>query len=275
MNERNEIKKKITIQLQKLVSQNDIFIKGLDNLEAYGHSAGNPLELWIKEELTKNGWKVYFPNKFISEIFDKIGDLPKIIQFLKGTFWDKLLITRKQFEDFLAKKPIMRWQQEGADLVLFYGKDIIKEPNKVILLNVKSHEFSRKSRNPNIMSAQRLLEYLESLIGRENGKELLKLSCLWFVGVTYNATKDGGKLVGIYIKDLFKIDTSKIPQINFDAAIQIQWHVENMIEIEQNNEDFALRLSEEFIKRWKKHSRHKEEKYTQLVQKIKERLNLV
>lgn len=215
---------------------------------------------------------MYFPNEVVSEIFNSIKDMSKIKEFLENTFWGKLLVTKKQFEDFEDNKPIRRWQQEGADLVLFYGKDLIKEPNKIILLNVKSHESSRKSRDSNIMSAQRLLEYLDYLINKSNGEELLNFTELWFVGVNYHTTEKGGKIVGIYVKDLFKLDTSLIPQINFDAAIQIQWHVENMIEKEQANKEFALNLSDEFIKRWEKHSKQKQNKYKILTDRIKKGL---
>ncbi|MEK6906845.1 MAG: HincII family type II restriction endonuclease [Nanoarchaeota archaeon] len=210
--------------------------------------------------------------RFTSEIFNKLGDIDKILKFLRGTFWDKLLITKKQFDDFKEGKHLKRWQQEGADLVLFYGEDLLKEPNKVILLNVKSHESSRKSRDPNIMSAQRLIEYINDLIGRIDGKNLLDNAELWFIGVNYLATEKGGKITGIFVKDLFKLDVSLIPQINFDAAIQIQWHVENMKEIEQSNKEFAIKLLDEFIIRWEKHSKHKDSKYKILAKSIKSKL---
>ncbi len=273
MNEPDKIKEKIKKELNELALRDDIIIKDLTDPEAYGHSAGTPLEGWIKEQLSENGWKIYFPNEIVSEVFNNIKDIPKIRQFLEGTFWAKLLVTKKQFENFEVKKPIIRWQQEGADLVLFYGEDIMKEPNKMILLNVKSHESSRKSRDPNIMSAQRLLEYLDYIISKESGEELLDFAELWFVGVNYLATTKGGKIGGIFVKDLFKLDTSLIPQINFDAAIQIQWHVENMIEKEQTNKEFTLSLSEEFFKRWTKHSTQKENKYKILTERIKKKLS--
>ena len=272
MDRSDEIKEKVMGQLDEIVSK-DVFIKSLNDPEAYGHSAGTPLEYWVKEQLSDKGWKVYFPNEFLSEIFDGLKELAAIKDFLKCVFWEKLLITKKQFEDFEQGKPLKRWQQEGADLVLFYGSNLIKEPNKVILLNVKSHELSRKSRDPNIMSAQRLIEFIKSLWNKKDGEKLLESVRLWFIGVNYAATEKGGKIKCIFVKDLFKLDVSKIPQINFDAAIQIQWHVENMIEKEQTNQEFALSLSKEFIERWDKHSIQKGNKYREITDGIKRRLS--
>jgi hypothetical protein len=264
-----EIKQKIKEQFKKLLSEKPTLIKGLDNPEAYGHAAGTPLEEWVKQELKIHKWRVYFPNEFLAEIFNKIKDIPKILIFLKSCWWNRLIFTPKQLLAFREGKEIQRWQQEGADLVLFYGEDIIKEPNKIILLNVKSHESSRDSRPPNIMSAQRLLEFFSNLSDMKNSEEMLKLSELWFLGGVYSATSGGGKLESITIKDLFRLDVSKIPQINFDAAIQIQWHVTDMIEISQTKKKFVNSLADDFLKRWNHHSCSKQKKYESLVKKIK------
>ena len=75
------------------------------------------------------------------------------------------------------------------------------------------------------------------------------------------------------IRELFKLKLSELQQINFDAAIQIQWHVKDMIEAEQARTTFIAELGDTFIAQWKSHSRNKTERYTELVKTLKERLS--
>ena len=60
--------------------------------------------------------------------------------------------------------------------------------------------------------------------------------------------------------------------INFDAAIQIQWHVKDMTEIEQTKLQFIERLANSFILQWRNHDMRKSEKYEKLVKDINEEL---
>lgn len=262
----NNIKQKLIAYFDSLLSSGEIKIESLTDSEAYGHLAGTPLEVWVKSKLEKE-WQIFFPNEFLMEVFDNLKEERKILSFLDSTWWGKLLFTPKQLKDYNSGKQVRRWQQEGADLVLFYGESIIKEPEKVILLNVKSHESTRNSRPPNIMSAQRLLQFFDFLLSKNRGEEILNSMELWFIGVTYNA-EEGGKIERIYVKDLLKLDAMSIPQINFDAAIQIQWHVEDMIEVNQKKQDFVLTLAKEFIRRWEHHIKTKQIKYKKLTDKL-------
>ncbi|MEK6860684.1 MAG: hypothetical protein AABY07_01815, partial [Nanoarchaeota archaeon] len=156
MNDPLSIKKSIESQFSNLLKSKIQIIPQLNNPSAYGHSAGDIIEEWVKSQLVINKWVVYSPNDFLSSIFNSLKEPAKIVRFLDDQWWAKLLVLRGHLTDFNEGKQIKRRQQEGADLVLFYGEDLIKEPEKVILINTKSHEDSRKSRDPNIMSAQRL-----------------------------------------------------------------------------------------------------------------------
>ncbi|MBI4017098.1 MAG: HincII family type II restriction endonuclease [Candidatus Aenigmarchaeota archaeon] len=273
MYETDKIKREVTKQLKLELSKGAV-IKGLNKADAYGHEAGMPFEEWVKEFLLKNKWKVFFPNEFIEENLQIIGqDEEKIEEFLDSTWWSSLLRTKQQIKDFLVNKPVKRWQQEGADLVLFYGKDMKSDFEKVILINVKSHEISRLSRAPNIMSAQRLLEFCHEIISREDYQELLKKLDLWFMGIYWENHSSGAIIKEAHIKDLFKLDIKQIPQINFDAAIQIQWHVKEMVEKEQTKEQFIGDLADSFLEQWQHHSQQKQSKYELLVSHIKEKLS--
>lgn len=269
-----EIKALVEKRFSQIIkTKENLKIKGIINPDAYGHSAGTPIEEWVREHIEKEtDYKVFYPNELLLIVFKSLKEKGKIIEFLEDIWWGKLLFTKEQLVSFLLNKGVKRWQQEGADLVLFYGTDIMAEPHKIVLINVKSHESSRQSRAPNIMSAQRLLEFFEYTLAKEKGSDILDEVELWFLGVTYDIIDDEAKVNGVAIKDLFKLDVAKIPQINFDAAIQIQWHVEDMKEIKQTKQQFVLSLTDEFLKRWTHHSKSKQAKYEELVKNIKDKL---
>ncbi len=267
------IRCRIEQYFSKILKAREVMVKGIVNNDAYGHSAGTPMEDWVREHLEKVGVEVYYPNVFLDKLFRKIGkDKQAITDYLNGVWWGNLLATPKQIISFLNDNSIGRWQQEGADLVVVRDHKIFDNLNmgdKVILVNVKSHESTRKSRPPNIMSAQRLLEFLYSICSRKDSLRILEDVNLWFIGVKYTAGSSGGIVESISLKELFKLDVSLIPQINFDAAIQIQWHVEDMVEKDQKRVYFIRDLSDMFIKQWRLHSKHKTKKYETLVRKIK------
>jgi len=250
-------------------------IAGFERGDAYGHEAGMPIERWVKAILDEIDWskgnvRNYFPNDFLTEIFSRIGkDERKIENALEQVWWAPLIVSPKQIRQFLNGQNIERWQQEGGDIILFYGTDFLKDISNVVLINVKSHDLGRASRPPNIMSAQRLLEYFADLLEREYFGQVLGKVNLWFLGVDYTVHGSVAVVDKVHIRDLFLLDLSKLPQINFDAAIQIQWHVRDMNEIQQDKLTFVENLAKTFISQWKAHSERKEAKYGTLVEKIK------
>lgn len=265
----SDIKKKVKEQLQNELKTKKVILDTLMKVDAYGHEAGMPFEDWVRDVLSKN-WDISPPNEFVVRALTPVKkDEEAILQYLSKQWWGELLFCKKQIRIYLEGKHVDRWQQEGADLVIFYGKDLQKEPEKVILLNVKSHEVNRDSRPPNIMSAQRLLMFFHNITRKPNFDRILNFVELWFVGVSWEASKKGAIVKDVVIKDLFKLDVEKIPQINFDAAIQIQWHVIDMVEKEQTKIEFIENLSSMFIQKWKRHSESKGKKYEKLVDDIK------
>ena len=251
-------------------------IPGFGKADAYGHEAGMPIERWVKDFLAGIDWNnqevyIYFPNEFLHAIFSIIGKEEKRIwSVLQNTWWGPMLASKKQVSDFMAGKPIKRWQQEGADIVVFYGDNLIENINDVVLINAKSHDIARASRPPNIMSAQRLLKWFDYLLKKSELAKMLAKMNLWFLGVGYLIENNQAIARSVHIKDLLLLDLSKVPQINFDAAIQIQWHVKDMVENEQDRYTFIESLADIFIERWHTHSSRKEKKYKELVKNIKE-----
>lgn len=250
----------------------------LERRDAYGHEAGIPIEEWVKDCLGEIDWEiqVYFPNVFLEKFFSNTdNDESKLKEALQQTWWgfkfgrDRLLVTEKQIKEFVRGNPLGRWQQEAGDIVLFYGRDFIKDANDVILLNVKSHYIERRSRAPNIMSAERLLKFFNEFLNRDDTYKILEKVNLWFIGVDYATSNDETIVTNIHTRDLFLLDISKLPQINFDAAIQIQWHVKDMVEIEQDRLAFVENLADTFMVQWKNHVRSKQEKYDSLAENLK------
>jgi hypothetical protein len=273
MSEIDKIRQKIVFQLNEQVAAKKNIMAALIKSDAYGHEAGAPAEEWVRLCLVENKWRVFYPNQFIEEFLNQFKkERTFLVTQLAKVWWSPLIVTNKQIVEFLAGKKIGRWQQEAADLVLFYGTDISVEPEKVILINVKSHEINRESRAPNIISAQRLLEFCHFLISQNSVKSSLDKLDYWFIGVYWQNDPRGARIQEIYLKDLFKLDTEQIPQINFDAAIQIQWHVKDMVEKEQTKLQFIERLANSFIAQWRNHSKKKSDKYEKLVNDINEKV---
>lgn len=263
---RQEAKKIIIDILTEIVKNKTIIVPGLDKQDAYGHAAGTPAEEWVKDVLNENGLQALYPNEFVVKILKSERARNEI---LKKAWWTPLLVSKKQLKEYDSNGTCTRWQQEGADIVVFFGDDFKKDYNEIILINVKSHDLSRASRAPNIMSVMRIMEFMEDILS--NKPELLPEVDLLFVGVYYDCTTKGGVVRQIPVKDLFKLDVSKIAQINFDAALQLQWHVKDMIEIEQTKEQFIRALSQAVYDQWTKHVKGREKKIIHLVSSIEKR----
>lgn len=262
-----EIREKIEDKLKKILKKENIEFNV--KTDAYGHSAGDSVENLLKINLSDNEWKIFFTHEFIEKILEIYGENRDVLeQFLENIWWGNMKIhTKKQINEFFSGKSVSSYQQAGADIVLFYGENLKENPEKIILINAKSHNLDRNSRAPNIMSAQRILENCNVLLK----KNMLDETEYWFIGVDYSPIedkKDIGEVKSFHLKDLFKINTNSISQINFDAAIQIQSHVNDMEEINQNKKEFIMSLNNIFIDAWNTHSEKKSEKYGKLYSDI-------
>lgn len=245
--------------LNRVILEGDVEI---ERVEGHGHQAGIPVERWVKNKLDENitNSKIFFPNEFIRYLNINTN----VKQILDSTWWRRLLLSRQQITAAENGEDIGTWQQSAADLVLFYGTDI-GDRNKIILLNVKSHNTARRSRDPNIMSAYRLLNYFKFAIAHNFNLDEINI---WFIGVDYHSEGTIAIVESIHVKDLFKLDLTMLPQINFDAAIQLQWHVRNMVECDQSKIEFVRSLAQALLDRWNHHVRNRTQKYERWVREI-------
>ena len=190
----------------------------------------------------------------------------------RETWWSPLLLNRKAVEGYLERGVCQKWQQAGADLTMAQGRYPFTGVNDLVLLNVKSHELGRASRPPNIMSGLRLLEFFDRILVDKNSYALLNATNLWLVGIGYRDVSPV-KVEEVKVLDLFRIDVTDISQINFDAAIQLQFRVSDMEERPQSKLDFISALSERFLNDWRRHVTQKDAKFTRLVDRIQGNLH--
>lgn len=247
--------------------------KVIQGVQGFGHQAGMPIEDWMKNKLNDcfGDIHTYDPKDFSHLVLnEKRIDVERI---LEGAWWgcsgyrgDRFLITKKQITSIKNGAEISQWQQSGSDLVVYYGEEA-RNINNIITINVKSHNTERKSRDPNIMSAQRLLYFLKNVLEKDFNLDDINI---WFLGVSYHSEDENAIIEEVCVKDLFLLDLEKLPLINFDAAIQIQWHVHNMIEKEQTRLKFIQNLAETFLEQWTNHHTGKTERYKVLVGDIQE-----
>ena len=213
---------KIRQQIESVLAQSiknphyNLLKKGI-NVNSFGHEAGDVIEGWLKTELLRNGFKVYLPNEFLTLIFQHIGkNARKLLELRNSCWWGEWLISKKQIAQFLRGEQIDRWQQEGGDIVLFYGdgEDLFAEKEKIILLNAKSHNIHRASRPPNIISGNRLLVFFAKTLNQQDWANVIKQMNLWFVGVGYEVARGSGIVKTCDIRDLFLLNIINIPQIS-------------------------------------------------------------
>lgn len=240
---------------------------------AFGHSASGAIEDWTVEQLNKidSNFKAYFPEEFLIELFTKIGkDVKKIETALQSSWWSCWLGTSKYVRNFISDKPLERSQQDGADILLFYGTDVLTDINSVILINAKSHNLEKNSRPPNIVSCKRLLEDFQCLLNPKHSDTWLPLANYWFVSCSW-LFKDGNATIKeIDLRDLFKLDlvNSKGLTVNFDAAIQLQCHVKQMIELEQKKMQFMKNFSQLVSDQWKSFMKKRDKQYSDLTNTV-------
>ncbi len=245
---------------------------------ATGSASGLPFEPWARDILQECGFSVFLQEEFIGTVvreMRKRGYTNDKISYIirERTWWGMkdYMVSRKQLEAALKNTDIPTYQQSIADIVLFYGNDIVSELNNIVIINVKSHDIDRKSRDPNIISAKRVLEFFKDLLEKAvTYPEFIDKANLWFIGFYYKRYRSYSEIKEIYVKDLFKLDVTRIPVINFDAAIQIQWHVKNMIEKEDMDKlKFIESLAEEYLKRWQEFVQKRTQKLEETIQELK------
>lgn len=236
----------------------------------YGHAVGSKVEMFAYDLLQKclpsmnDQISVHWPHEFLNKLLDKHQMLGlDHTDIITRTWWGKLLLQKKP-----KPETYKQTQGLGADLICYHGNEF-KDLVDVILLNVKSRNTERSGRHPNIISAYRLLDYFSNICYDSPTNELLDKIQYWVMGFDHKS----GLIHNVYVKDLFKLDVSKMPPINFDAALQLQWHVGDMETLpNQTNREFISNFTKKFNDDWKKHKERRDKRVQKNTRTIKKSL---
>ena len=246
--------------------------------------SGAITEDWLKEKLKticKNTQKnigameVYSQGEFLQKYFEAITGkekkiTPEIWKKIKQNWWYGPFGLPKGFRAGMIEQfnlgEDLGSQQAGADIVIFYGKDLKKDSNDLIIINAKSKNTVKKTQPPNLISIRKILknhvEFIKAEVSdKKKQKELFGMRNYWFIGV-YSKEKE---VQEIHLKDLYKLNVEKIT-INFTAALQLQRHVKDMDQIQsQTSEQFIKKLATKVLEKWKPFSKKKTKEYEQYV----------
>lgn len=244
-----------------------------------GSAGGLPFEDWAKRVLSSYNFLTFLQEEFVKYVVEELRKReisPSKIKAIinEETWWgiNGYVISASQLENALKGRRVQSYQGSMADLVIFYGKDLLKDLNDVLLINIKSHDIDKESRDPNIISAKRALEFSKDLLKMAfKYPNFIEKANLWFIGIYYKSLNGSARVERVYVKDLFKLDVTRIPVINFDAAIQIQWHVMNMVERPDIDKlIFIESLADEYLKRWQMFVNKRTSSLQNLVKDLKE-----
>jgi len=235
---------------------------------ATGSAAGLPFEDWFRGILSKNTKDgVLGKLEFVKYIMENYLCKTNLESLLKDTWWGKLQQFTHETIRRVEEREEPKLQQALGDIIVKYGDDL----NDVVLINVKATEINDNGpigRPPNIVSAFRLLEFLTELFDEKIN--LIDKVNVWLAGFYYIPIGSGKvRIEQSHYRDMFKLDLEKAPPINFDAAIQIQWHLGDMVEREkQTLDEFAKELGEKYLNEWKSFKKRRDEKMEKIVNKL-------
>ncbi len=110
---------------------------------ATGSASGLPFEPWARDILQECGFSVFLQEEFIGTVvreMRKRGYTNDKISYIirERTWWGMkdYMVSRKQLEAALKNTDIPTYQQSIADIVLFYGNDIVSELNNIVIINI-------------------------------------------------------------------------------------------------------------------------------------------
>jgi hypothetical protein len=244
-----EIKSKVVECLTKYPNK---IVHGVSR-RAHGSAAGIPFEEWVVNALKSCKLNAFLQEEFVEYIVEELQRLGFSLNGIKRiifekTWWGSYVVSENQLK---AAKP-SAYQQSLADVIVFYGENVSKELNNILIVNVKSHDLRKDSRPPNIISALRVLEFGKDLLMKaQHYPDFIDKANIIFVGIYYSVKDNNARIDSIHVKDFFKLDVDKMPPINFDAAIQIQWHVRDMVENPAIGKlTFLEKLARKYLTEW-------------------------
>ncbi|MFX1487230.1 MAG: HincII family type II restriction endonuclease [Promethearchaeota archaeon] len=241
-----------------------------------GHSAGIFVRDRIKEILVKN-LNVLEPEEFLAQRLlpyrarllkaaNKSAYINSLFAELGKQWWWKLCSRgKRKVRAYLENDAPLGYKQEDTP-------DLVINGEAIVYVNIKSHNIAKTSRHPNIMSAKKILDLFDWIATQpdQHRKPILENVQILFIGVSWYEQEDQIIFEEIEIRDFFCLDLSQIPTINFDAAIQIQWHVADMVELDPPPPrlDFVREFVETLNQQWKLFIHRRNESYVDKTRNI-------
>lgn len=200
-----------------------------------GHAAGEPFDKAV-EEVLKNKFKsdtnknIYRQYEYLNKLYTDNPtaiDLESRYNLIQEKSLQYLLNRGKDVTKSWKKEELFEEKQNDTADILFIENDFTH------ILDVKTKNLSKVAQPPNIISALKLAEMCKLAI--ENN-EFDKFD-IKYIGIDWKLENDKLVCKNAYVKDLFKTTPNKKNlYINWAAALQIQFHVE---ELEQDyDKDF-------------------------------------
>jgi hypothetical protein len=235
---------------------------------AAGSAAGLPFELWFISKISERiEYTVFSSIDFMKYIVENFMNSMGLDKLIKTTWWSSLQQFTYEKIERIQRGEQPKLQQALGDIVIKYGQDL----NDIVLINVKATEVSGEKpvgRPPNIVSSLRLVKFLLEMF--EKKTHLIDKVNVWLIGFYYQPSRNNKvEIVRCYFFDLFKLDLEKAPKINFDAAIQIQWHLCDMKEIKDLTlAEFSSKLVNKCTTEWNAFIKRRDEKLKKLTQRL-------
>jgi len=235
---------------------------------ATGSGTGQPFENWLQNLLPEIiEYQVFGKFDFAKYVIKNYLNNKSLTSLLKTTWWAAFQQLTPSSVRRIEEGEQPKLQQAFGDIIVKYGDDW----NDILLIDVKATEISNgkpTGRPPNIVSAFRLLRFFAGLFDEK--AHLIEKVNVWLIGFDYIPVGNGEVRINqAHCKDLFALDLDKTPSINFDAAIQIQWHLRDMVEREdQTLEEFARGLANKYLDDWKAFTNRRDKQIEEIVEKL-------
>jgi len=110
----------------------------------HGSAAGIPFEDWVVNALKSCKLNAFLQEEFIEYVINEMRepgfsskDVKNII--FEETWWGSYIVSESQLEAVLKGKKPRIYQQSLADIIIFYGEDISRDLNDVLIINGLGH----------------------------------------------------------------------------------------------------------------------------------------
>lgn len=214
-----------------------------------GHAAGEPFDKYVCETIKEKYPNTLRQYEYLNDIYRENSDATtaeKRLKLIRPNSLAFLLNRGKQStKDWGADKLFKEKQNDTADIITI-------EDDFINLIDVKTFNVDLEGQPPNIISAYKLARMCALMIEDSNFSSY----DITYIGISWKAAGNKLKCTDVNIRELFKTDPSLL-YINWAAAMQIQFHVDNL------NQDYtgdAEQWCRDYLKHFTQSAKERSEK---------------